>query len=108
MKTKILLLAIIACVGFSFGSFAQTGKFAAKHPRRAEVNHRLNHQDNRINHEVKDGQISRHKATELHQRDRNIRATERADASKNGGHISKAEKNRLNARENNVSKSIRK
>ena len=105
MKTKFFLLAVIACFAFSIGSFAQT-RVAAHHPRRAEVNARLKNQDKRINTEVKEGEISKAKAAELHARDRSIRATEKLDASKDGGHITKAEQRRLNKRENRVSKAI--
>ena len=105
MKTKIFLMAFIACVGLSTSSFAQS-KFAATHPRRAEVNARLKNQDKRIHTEVKDGEISKAKAAELHARDHSIRATERYDASKDGGHVTKAEQEKLNKRENNVSKAI--
>jgi hypothetical protein len=105
MKSKIFLMAVIACLGFSTGSFAQT-HFAATHPRRAEVNKRLKNQDKRIHTEVKDGDISKAKAAELHARDHSIRTTEKYDASKDGGHITKAEQAKLNKRENNVSKAI--
>ena len=105
MKSKFFSIAVIACLGFSTGSFAQS-KFAATHPRRAEVNARLKNQDKRIHEEKKDGDISKAKAEELHARDHSIRATEKFDASKDGGHITKAEKEKLNKRENNVSKAI--
>ena len=106
MKTKMLLMAIAALLVFSTGSFAQTKHFAATHPRRAEVNSRLKNQDKRIHTEVKDGDISKAKAADLHARDKSIRATEKYDASKDNGHITKKEKARLNQRENSVSKSI--
>jgi hypothetical protein len=106
MKSKMFLMAVIACLGFSTGTFAQSKHFAATHPRRAEVNGRLKNQDKRIHTEVKEGEMSKSKAAELHARDHSIRATERYDASKDGGHITKAEQHRLNKRENKVSKSI--
>jgi hypothetical protein len=61
MKAKFFLMAVIACLGFSTGSFAQS-KFAATHPRRAEVNARLRNQDKRIHQEVKEGDMSKAKA----------------------------------------------
>ena len=106
MKTKVFSLLLIAGLAFSASTFAQSKKFNATHPRRAEVNHRLNHQDNRIHKEVKEGEMSKTQAAALHQRDRNIRNTEKYDASKHNGHLTKAEQARLNKRENNVSKSI--
>ena len=106
MKANFFLMAVIACLGFSNGSFAQSRHLATTHPRRVEVNDRLKNQDKRIHTEVKEGEMSKAKAAELHARDHNIRATERYDASKNGGHLTKAEQRRLNKRENNVSKAI--
>jgi len=50
--------------------------------------------------------MSKTEAAALHRRDRNIRNTEKYDASKHNGHLTKAEQLRLNKKENNVSKSI--
>ncbi len=105
MKTTVFSLLLIAGLAFSANTFAQS-KFNARHPRRAEVNHRLNKQDGRIHQEVKEGEMSKTQAGALHRRDRNIRNTEKYDASKHNGHLTKAEQLRLNKRENNVSKSI--
>jgi len=76
------------------------------HPRRAEVNHRLNHQDRRIHHEVREGELSRQQAHQLHRNDHQIRQEERAMASQNGGHITKQEQRTLNQQENHVSHEI--
>jgi hypothetical protein len=105
MKATFFSIVFLTLLCFSTGSFAQS-KFAATHPRRAEVNARLRNQDKRIHTEVKEGDMSKAKAAELHARDHSIRATERYDASKDGGHITKAEQEKLNKRENNVSKAI--
>jgi len=56
MKTKVFSLLLIASLAFSAKTFAQN-KFNATHPRRAEVNHRLNRQDSRIHQEVKEGDV---------------------------------------------------
>jgi hypothetical protein len=78
----------------------------ANHPRRAEVNARLNHQDHRINTERREGEITAAQAHDLHAEDRGIRAEERFDASSNGSHITRAEDRSLNAQENAVSHQI--
>jgi len=76
------------------------------HPRRAQVNSRLNNQNHRIHHEVKDGQISKTQAASLHHEDHQVRQEERDMASQNGGHITKQEQATLNSQENGISKQI--
>lgn len=75
MKTKALIMsAMIAIFGIST-SFAQT--FNQTHPRRAEVNGRLNNQDARIHNKVASGHMSYHEAAKLHHEDHSIRNEER-------------------------------
>ncbi len=76
------------------------------HPRRAEVNGRLENQDRRINKEEREGEISKQQAQKLHQEDRQIRKEERQMAAKDGGHITKQEQQKLNQQENAVSQQI--
>ena len=76
------------------------------HPRREQVNARLANQNRRIHQEVKEGDLSKAQAASLHKDDRQIRSEERAMASQNGGHITKAEQKVLNQQENAVSKQI--
>ena len=107
MKSKLLFSALfVAFLGIANISMAQDGHFAKTHPRRAEVNHRLNNQDHRINNKVKDGDISGRQANHMHQRDHQIRKEERNMASRHGGHITKHEQHRLNHQENHVSRKI--
>jgi hypothetical protein len=87
-------------------SSASAGKWAENHPRRAEVNGRLNNQNKRINNEVKEGEITKGQANALHHEDHQIRQEERDMASQNGGHITKAEQGVLNQQENKVSRQI--
>ena len=76
------------------------------HPRRAQVNHRLNNQNRRIHNEVKDGEISKGQAAAEHHEDHQIRQEERDMASQNGSHITKQEQKTLNQQENGVSQQI--
>jgi Spy/CpxP family protein refolding chaperone len=76
------------------------------HPRRTQVNHRLNHQDRRIHNDVKDGTLTKSQAASLHKDDHQVRQEERDMASQNGGHITKQEQNTLNSQENGISKQI--
>lgn len=106
MKSKIILIAVVTLLGLTTGSFAQDGKWARKHPRRDQVNDRLVNQNKRIREEVKEGDMTKTQAVQLHRRDRNIRLTERKMASNNNGHLTKEEQERLNRRENRVSRKI--
>jgi hypothetical protein len=104
---KILTVAAVAfsLAGLATTSFADTA-WQKHHPRREEVNHRLANQNRRIHEERKEGEITKGQAARLHREDRNIRREERAMASTNGGHVTKAEQRALNQQENQVSRQI--
>jgi hypothetical protein len=110
---KSLITAALLCVAAS-ASFAQSAAASApsqwdkNHPRRAEVNQRLANQDRRIHNEVKEGEMSKAQAAQLHHQDHQIRQEERDMASQNGGHITKSEQHALNQQENQVSREIKK
>jgi hypothetical protein len=76
------------------------------HPRRDQVNDRLQNQNKRINRELKEGEITKQQANKLHKEDRQIRQEERDMASQNGGHITKSEQKVINQQLNGVSKQI--
>jgi hypothetical protein len=106
-------LAALVLAGASCAVFAQApaapaadGKWAAAHPRRAEVNARLANQNRRINKEVREGEISPAKAAQLHRQDHRVRSEERTMASTNGGHITRAEQRALNQQESQISHEI--
>ena len=105
MKRTILIAMTLALSGTAFVSSADAN-WRTNHPRRAEVNARLNNQARRIHQERKEGELSGAQAADLHAEDRGIRAQERFDASHNGGHITKAEQVQLNHEENGVSRQI--
>jgi|ERR1039457_1685607 hypothetical protein len=105
-KTFAMALMAVFAVGMAASTFAAEGQFNKNHPRRAEVNKRLNNQNKRINKEVKQGEMSKGKAAKLHKEDHQIRKEERAMASQNSGHITKQEQKTLNQQENAVSKQI--
>ena len=109
MKSKLLFSALfVAFLGIANISMAQDGSFAKNHPRRTEVNQRLNNQNRRINHKVKDGQMSRRQANNLHRRDHRIRHEERSMASRHNGHLTRHEQARINHQENHMSRRIHK
>jgi hypothetical protein len=104
---KIFAAAFAAALTTTMASSAMAeGKWARNHPRRDQVNDRLQNQNRRINKELKEGEITKQQANTLHNEDHQIRQEERDMASQNGGHISKSEQNVLNQQENGVSKQI--
>lgn len=106
--TKLLISAMtVAFAGaLAAPAFAEEGQWAKHHPRREQVNKRLERQDKRIHQERKEGEITKDQAQALHKEDRQIRQEERDMASQNGGHITKQEQRTLNQQENAVSKQI--
>ncbi|HEX9140066.1 MAG TPA: hypothetical protein VF848_09765 [Steroidobacteraceae bacterium] len=104
---KILIMTALsaAFAGLAGNAFAETN-WQKNHPRRTEVNKRLANQNRRIGQEVKEGEMSKGKAAQLHHEDHQIRQEERDMASQDGGHITKSEKRVLNQQENGVSKQI--
>lgn len=100
-------LAAIAALAMSFAATASAQtNWNATHPRRAEVNHRLENQDRRIHQEVRGGEMSHAEAAKLHRDDHKIRREERDMASQNGSHITRQEDYALNQQENRVSRNI--
>ena len=108
ISRRCLFLALTASLfALSTGSaMAEEGQWAKNHPRRVEVNKRLAHQDKRIDHKVKNGEITQQQADQLHKEDQQIRQEERDMASHNKGHLTKADQKSLNQQENAVSKQI--
>ena len=109
----ITRFAIVALAGMLVSGLSYAGErrdehreWNKDHPRRHEVNKRLNNQNRRINEGVEDGKLSQGQAQQLHAEDRAIRQQERADAAQHGGHVTKAEQRQLNQEENATSRQI--
>jgi len=103
---KTLVLSVSALLVGIAGAARAESQWDKDHPRRAEVNKRLNNQNARINKEAKEGEISKAQASKLHKEDHQIRQEERDMASQNHGHITKQEQVTLNQQENAVSRQI--
>jgi Skp family chaperone for outer membrane proteins len=110
MKRKFIAAVsmAIAAIMLFIGTvpvFAESD-WAKTHPRRKQVNNRLNNQNQRINNKVKNGTMTTAQAQKLRANDRNIRQEERDMAKQNGGHITKQEQRTLNQQENENSRQI--
>ena len=105
-RKAIILTLSFTLVGVSAMSASAETQWERNHPRRDQVNDRLANQNRRINQEVREGEISRGEAHELHQEDRAIRSEEQTMSAFNNGHITRAEQRALNQQENAVSGQI--
>ena len=106
LRQAVAFTITFALVGSSItAAFAET-QWERNHPRRDQVNDRLANQNHRINHELKEGEITKQQARQLHREDHGIRQEERDMAKMNGGHITKGEQKVLNQQENGVSRQI--
>ena len=109
--SRILGIAIVtaALAGFA-GTAPANGAgdttWQKDHPRREQVNNRLNNQNKRIKQDVKDGSLTTAQAAALHKQDHQVRQEERDMASQNNSHITKTEQKTLNQQENGISKEI--
>lgn len=103
--TLTLALATAALGVLSTNAFAET-EWQHSHPRRAEVNGRLAHQNRRIDNEVRKGEINHAQARELRANDKAVRSEEHAMAAQDRGHITGAEQHTLNQQLNRNSAAI--
>ena len=111
MQKSIRTVLMASIVAVTLGALAAPAmadetKWQKDHPRREQVNNRLNNQNKRIHQEVKEGELSKGQAAKLHREDRSIRKEERTMASTDHGHITKTEQKALNQQENQVSQQI--
>ncbi|HEY6984147.1 hypothetical protein [Reyranella sp.] len=104
-KAVIAILAGTLAIGVAGSAFAET-QWEQNHPRRDQVNDRLENQHRRINHEYREGELTRGQARQLHREDRRVRHEERRLARWNGGHITRGEQHALNRQENGISRQI--
>ena len=104
-KAAVVTILALFAAGVTGSAMAES-KFNKDHPRRHEVNKRLKNQNKRIHKEVKEGEMSKGQAAQLHEDDRNIRKEERSMAKQDGGYITKQDQHTLNQQENQVGKQI--
>ncbi|HXS51793.1 MAG TPA: hypothetical protein VN782_04620 [Usitatibacter sp.] len=104
-SASAVLAVLIAGATLSTAALAET-QWEKDHPRRDQVNDRLQHQDRRIHQEVKEGELTKGQAAKLHRQDHAIRKEERRMAARHGGHLTKPEQAKINRQENRVSREI--
>jgi hypothetical protein len=105
-RSKLIVAIAIGILGASATSaFAETA-WERSHPRRDQVNDRLENLNARINHEYREGELTPWQARRLHAEDRMIRGEERTMAGFDHGHITRGEERLLNSQENELSRTI--
>jgi hypothetical protein len=109
-SSTLTRFAVVACAtvllaGSAGSAFAET-QWEANHPRRDQVNDRLENQNRRINQEYREGEIGWRRAQQLHREDYRIRQEERRMAARDGGHITAWDQRVLNRQEDWVSRQI--
>jgi hypothetical protein len=100
---SIGIFTVLVCA--SATSFAST--WQEQHPRRAQVNHRIEHQKNEIKKEVASGEMSKSEAKSLLKKEHAIRVEQKAMAAQHHGRITKQEQLILNKQLNATKKEIK-
>jgi hypothetical protein len=103
-KFALASVALAGILGFAGAASAST--WQETHPRRVEVNQRLNNQADRIAHQEVRGNLSPGHAARLLREDNQVRREERLMAWQNGGHITRLEQRALNQQENRINRQI--
>jgi hypothetical protein len=104
MKLRNLVAAAMGlamAAGVAGAASAET-PWQHAHPRRVEVNHRLDHLNRSIRHERREGDLTAAQARRLHERAHLIRVQERHFARMHGGQLTRGEQARLNHEETGV------
>src|SRR5271165_477273 len=91
VKKSVAIAATLAALIAVAGTASADTTWQKNHPRREQVNSRLNNQNKRIHNDVKNGTMTKGQAASLHKEDHQVRQEERDMASQNGGHITKSE-----------------
>ena len=105
IKTTAIILGAIATLGAA--GAASANPWQMHHPRRVEVNHRLDRIDHRIAFERRDGELSRGEARDLRREDAGLRGQERFYASHDRSHLTRGEFRRLNHEEDRLNRQVR-
>ncbi len=104
---KVLLISMtLGVTALCSNAIADESVWDKNHPRRDQVNERLEHQNQRIHREVREGELTPQQAHQLRREDQRTRQEERDLARQNRGHITPEEQKALNQQENHISNQI--
>ncbi|MDE2403491.1 MAG: hypothetical protein KGM17_02090 [Sphingomonadales bacterium] len=107
LRTK-LAFGLALAGALALPGLAQAGPWQRHYPGRAEVNHRIRHQQWRITEERREGDITKDEAHALRGDLHDVRQQERAYAQDNGndGHLTRGQVRDLNKQLNENSRAI--
>jgi len=105
-SAKTIIIAALGILSITATNASAETWWEKTHPRRDQVNDRLEDQSRRINDEYREGGLTAGQAARLHAEDHAIRQEERVMSSFNHGHITPAGQRALNQQENAVSRRI--
>ena len=107
MKLRNLVIAATGlALAASAGAASAATTWQIHHPRRVEVNHRLDHLRRDVRFDRRTDRISPMKAHHLDARLHRIRLQERGMAAEHDSHITRREQARLNRQETGVRSSL--
>ena len=106
IKTLIAAASLVFAIGGAASSASAATTWQTHHPRRVEVNTRLERQNLRIGEERRMHLITAAQARRLHVADHRTRVEERRMARRDGGHLTRVEQIRLNHHESRISHRI--
>lgn len=106
------LLSLIVLLGMGIMMYAQGPGYQKTningHPRVNQVNKRIDHQEHRINREVKTGKITKSEAREDRQNLKAINQEKKTMRRNDNGHLTPADQKALNQQLNQNSRQIKK
>jgi hypothetical protein len=106
-KTIASIFGALALGGlFLAGPSLAENQWQENHPGRTRINHRLKHQNHRLEEGIKHGKISESEAQQIHSEDQSIHNQEVQDAAAHHGHLTRNERKQLNHEENAESRQI--
>ncbi len=102
-NTLIIPMAAALIAAMAGPAFAQE---EPGHPRVNEVQGRIDNQENRVDKGINKGQLTPGQAARDTRRDARVERQLKRDEAKHGGHITKAEQNKINRELNKNSRDI--
>jgi predicted transglutaminase-like cysteine proteinase len=114
-NVKIHLIALAICGLMTVAAAAQTssttsgagpGKVDPGHPRVNQVNHREQHQQNRIANGIKSDKLTSQQTAHLERGETRLKKNEKRDMAADNGHLTKQDQRQLNHEANRESTRI--